>query len=51
MGSDKLLQNTDFSGPALGVVFRFQAVREWWTRRRLELPRWVARAPEAGYGD
>ncbi|MFZ1641235.1 MAG: hypothetical protein WAV07_07295 [Candidatus Contendobacter sp.] len=23
MGSDKLLQNTDFSGPALGVVFRF----------------------------
>jgi len=23
MGSDELLQNTDFSGPALGVVFRF----------------------------
>lgn len=27
MGSDKLLQNTDFSGPALGVVFRFWLVR------------------------
>ena len=23
MGSDKLLQNTNFSGPALEVVFRF----------------------------
>jgi len=23
MGSDKLLQEVDFSGPALGVVFRF----------------------------
>jgi len=51
MGSDKLLQNTDFSEPALKVVFRVQAVRERWTRRRLELPRWVAQACEAGYGD
>lgn len=32
MGSDKLLQDTDFSGPALGVVFRFQVVR----RRRMD---------------